>query len=249
MHAVNLPTRDSHAACGGGLPRPWDGVRGFTLVELLVALFVLSLIAILSWRGLDGMMRAQSQLQARADQVLALQVGLAQWRADLQALEPLPQVTALDWNGQTLRLVRRSASGTPPGADGVVVAAWTRRLSPGQTGHWVRWQSAPLTRRAELEQAWLQAEIWAREPTESGQAGEVMVIPLDDWRLLYFREGSWREATPGDPQDTETNRPPTPLPEGVRLVLALPTSGPLGGSLTLDWVSPLVTPTVSPRRS
>lgn len=70
--------------------------RGFTLVELLVALFALSILAVLSWRGLDGMLRAQSQLQARADQVLALQVGLAQWSADLQALEPLPRVTALE---------------------------------------------------------------------------------------------------------------------------------------------------------
>ena len=48
--------------------------RGFTLVELLVALFALALLAVLGWRGLDGMVRAQSQLQARADQVLALQV-------------------------------------------------------------------------------------------------------------------------------------------------------------------------------
>jgi general secretion pathway protein J len=219
--------------------------RGFTLVELLVALFALSILAVLSWRGLDGMMRAQSQLQARADQVLALQVGLAQWSADLQALEPLPRVTALDWNGQTLRLVRRSASGRPEGADGMVVTAWTRRDAPGQAGTWLRWQSPPLTRRADLEQAWLQAEAWARDPAESARAGEVPVMPLDAWRLLYFRDGAWREATPGDPQDTETNRPPTPLPDGVRLVLALPAGGPLGGALTLDWINPLV----SPRRS
>lgn len=219
--------------------------RGFTLVELLVALFALSILAVLSWRGLDGMLRAQSQLQARADQVLALQVGLAQWSADLQALEPLPRVTALDWNGQTLRLVRRSSTGTPAGADGVVVAAWTRRDvrdTPGQAGTWLRWQSTPLTRRADLEQAWLQAEAWARDPAESARAQEVSVIPLDTWRLLYFRDGSWREATPGDPQDTETNRPPTPLPDGVRLVLALPEGGPLGGALALDWVNPLVSP-------
>jgi len=216
--------------------------QGFTLVELLVALFALSILAILSWRGLDGMMRAQSQLQARADQVLALQVGLAQWQADLQALEPLPKTTALDWNGQTLRLLRRSASGTPTGADGVVVTAWTRRAAPTEGGSWLRWQSPPLTRRADLEQAWMQAETWGRDPTESGSGHAVQVLPLDDWRLLYLREGSWREATPGDPQDTETNRPPTPLPDGVRLILSLPAGGPLAGVITLDWVNPLLTP-------
>ncbi len=223
------------------LRRP-GAAHGFTLVELLVALFALSILAILSWRGLDGMLRAQSHLQARADQVLALQVGLAQWSADLQALEPLPQVTALDWNGQALRLVRRSATGVPPGADGVVVAAWARRTAQGQGGLWLRWQSPPLTRRADIEQAWLQAEAWARDPAEVGRAGEVSVMPLDDWRLLYFRDGNWRDATPGDPQDTETSRPPTPLPDGVRLVLTLPAGGPMGGALTLDWVNPLLTP-------
>ena len=75
---------------------------------------------------------------------------------------------------------------------------------------------------------------------ESARAGEVRVIPLDDWRLQYFRDGDWREAAPGDPQDTETHRPPTPLPEGVRLVLSLPAGSPLAGPLTLDWVNPRV---------
>ncbi len=219
--------------------------RGFTLVELLVALFALAVLAILSWRGLDGMLRAQSQLQARADQVLALQVGLAKWNADLQALEPLAQVTALDWNGQALRLVRRSPLGIPPGADGVVVAAWTRRTDPGPQGTWLRWQSPPLTRRADVEQAWLQAEAWASDPARARDAAEVAVLPLDGWRLLYFRDGRWQEATPGDPQDAETHRPPTPLPDGVRLVLTLAAGGPLRGMLTVDWVNPLL----SPRRS
>jgi len=217
---------------------------GFTLVELLVALFALSILAILSWRGLEAMTQTQSQLRERADQVLALQIGLAQWTADLDALEPLTQVTALDWNGQVLRLVRRSADSSPPGAYGVVVAAWTRRAVDGQEV-WLRWQSSPLTRRADLEQAWAQAETWARDPGDAERAGEVPVVPLTGWRVLYFRNAGWGEATPGDPQDAETRKPATPLPEGVRLVLTLPAEGPIQGTLSLDWVSPLA----SPRRS
>ena len=59
--------------------------RGFTLVELLVAIVVMALMALLSWRGIEGMSRAQQQLQTRADDALSLQVGLAQWRTDLHA--------------------------------------------------------------------------------------------------------------------------------------------------------------------
>ena len=46
--------------------------RGFTLIELLVAIAVMALVAILSWRGLDGMVRAQTTTQQRADEVLSL---------------------------------------------------------------------------------------------------------------------------------------------------------------------------------
>ena len=88
---------------GGGRRR---GSRGFTLVELLVALFALSLMAVMSWRGLDGMVRAQAQTQTRADDVLALQVGLQQWQADLDAIQQMPQMSALDWNGRVLRMTR-----------------------------------------------------------------------------------------------------------------------------------------------
>ena len=134
--------------------------RGFTLVELLVALFAMALLAVMSWRGLDGMTRAQAQTEARADEVLTLQVGLAQWAADLDAVIQLPQTTALDWNGRVLRITRRS-TGSP--TDGVLVAAWTRRVVNG-TGTWLRWQSPQSPRAASCEQAWQQADIWSQNP-------------------------------------------------------------------------------------
>ena len=82
--------------------------RGFTLIELLVALAAMAVMAGLSWRGLDGMTRAQAQIQQRADAVLTLQAGLTQWSADLDALVQLPRTPTLDWDGRGLRIVRRS---------------------------------------------------------------------------------------------------------------------------------------------
>lgn len=99
--------------------------RGFTLVELLVALFAMALLAIMSWRGLDGMTRAQAITSARADEVLTLQVALAQWSADLDAVVQMPAAPALDWNGRVLRLTRRDTSSP---ASGVLVAAWRKSV-------------------------------------------------------------------------------------------------------------------------
>ena len=57
--------------------------RGFTLIELLVAISVMSLLALISWRGLDSMSRAQAMNRERGDGVLTLQTTLSQWGADL----------------------------------------------------------------------------------------------------------------------------------------------------------------------
>ena len=100
------------------------GARGFTLIELLVAISVMALIAILSWRGLDGMVRAQESTRQRADEMLVLQAALGQWGTDLDALVSIANTTPLDWDGQVLRLTRRS-SAVPD--EGALVVAWTRR--------------------------------------------------------------------------------------------------------------------------
>lgn len=217
---------------------------GFTLVELLVALFAMALLAVMSWRGLDGMTRAQEQTQARADDVLTLQVALAQWAADLDGLIQLPQTSALDWNGRVLRITRRSS--VAPG-EGVVVAAWSRRDIEGR-GTWLRWESAPVTTREQLERAWLQADVWSQNPGEEERRREVAVTPLVEWQIFYFRGGAWSHplssdaaaAAPALPASAPgaPALPLTVLPDGVRVVLTLPPGPSISGVLTRDWVRP-----------
>lgn len=220
--------------------------RGFTLIELMVALFAMALLAVMSWRGLDGMARAQERTQARSDDVLALQVGLEQWAADLDALIELPATPALDWNGRVLRITRRSSAA--PG-DGILVAAWTRRVVDGR-GTWLRWQSAPAVTREQLTRAWQQADLWSQNPGEEERRGEVAVTPLAEWQVFYFRGNAWT-----NPQSSDASAAAPPvlpasaagfgaalaaarMPDGVRLVLALPPGQAISGTLTRDWVRP-----------
>jgi general secretion pathway protein J len=211
---------------------------GFTLVELLVALFAMALLAVMSWRGLDGMSRAQAQTEARSDEMLTLQVGLAQWAADLDAVLELPTTTTLDWNGRVLRIMRR---GTGAASDGQLVVAWTRRVVDG-TGTWLRWQSPSVTTRGELAQAWQQADSWSRNPGDEQTAREVAVMPLVDWQIFYFRGDAWTNPLSSDSSGVAA---PSPIavtaalvPDGVRLVLSLPPGPAIGGQLTRDWVRP-----------
>jgi general secretion pathway protein J len=217
--------------------------RGFTLVELLVALFVMAMLAVLSWRGLDGMARAQAATQSRADGVLTLQVGLAQWQADLNALEQLPQASAIEWNGRVLRMTRRSTSAA---TDGVLVVGWTRRVVNG-AGTWLRWQSAPVSTRGDLDTAWQQADTWSQTPGEDLLRREVSIVPLDDWQIYFFREDAWTNPLSSDVKSSPfaavaaaAPKAVAVIPDGVRLVLALPAGQPVTGTLSVDWVRPTV---------
>ncbi len=213
-------------------------IGGFTLVELLVALVVMALLAIMSWRGLDGMARAQEQTKARSDEVLALQAGLAQWTADLDAVTAVQRLQALDWDGRALRITRRGSGGD---ADGLRVVAWARGATP--TGlYWLRWESLPLTTRGEWEDAWQQAALWAQNPGEAQRARQVAVAALAEWQIYYYRNNAW--SNPLSSEGTAAtiagaNGIPT-VPDGVRLVLVLSPGQAISGPLVRDWVGPTV---------
>jgi len=222
---------------------PFHRAKGFTLIELLVAIGILALMAGLSWRGLDGMYKAQTQLQQRADTVLTLQAGLSQWAADLDALVQLPNTPALDWDGRALRVTRRSTAA--PG-DGLLVVAWARREIDG-AGQWLRWQSPPVQTRGDLQTMWTRAAQWAQNASEDDKRLEVRVAALEQWKVFYYRADAWTNPLSSDGAPPPPPPAPTPigtpaaqpadqvLPDGVRLVLTLPPNDAFAGTLTRDW--------------
>lgn len=208
-------------------------VGGFTLIELLVAIGLMALMTALSWRGLDSMTRAQAQLRQHSDEVLALQTGLAQWAADLDALALQPNTPSLDWDGRALRILRR---GTATPGTGLRVVAWSRR-SVGDAGQWLRWQSPPVTTRGELQLAWQKAASWAQNPGDEERKREVRVVPLDQWQIFYYRGDAWSNPLSSAGATTEGNAAGTFLmPDGIRLVLTLAPGQAVSGTLTRDWL-------------
>lgn len=211
--------------------------RGFTLIELLLAISLMALMTVLAWRGLDGMTRAQTQLRQHSDEVLALQAGLSQWGADLDALAQQPGSPSLDWDGRALRMLRRG-SATPD--EGLHVVAWSRRNVDG-SGQWLRWQSPPLTTRSQLQLAWQQAAQWGQNPSEAQRQLEVRIVPIDQWQIFYYRGQSW--SNPLSSAGTEGGDAAplvTPVPDAVRLVLTLSPAQAISGTLTRDWLRPSV---------
>lgn len=212
--------------------------KGFTLIEVLVASAILALMALISWRGLDGMFKTQTALQTRSDATQNLQMGMAQWRTDLDNMLVLLGTPALEWDGRVMRITRQHSQ--DPKA-GVQVVAWT--LGNGQ---WTRWQSEPLMQNDAWTQAWTQAQIWAESAgnLKANTAQEVVIHPVQTWQIYFHRDGAWTNALSSDVNtNSNTNGKSSlqNLPEGLRLVLELADRPEIQGKVTMDWVRPTFT--------
>ena len=196
----------------------------------------MALLALLSWRGLDGMTRVQGQTQSHTDGVLALQAGLAQWQTDLDALAlqaNVPGVSGLNYDGSALRLTRRYAEEGGMG-DSIRVVAWSQRAVENKTT-WLRWQSEPLKTRAELQSAWQQALTWSKEGNEADRKREVAVAAIEKWQMLYYVNDAWVNALSSGAVDATGT---ATVPDGIRLVLTLAQGQALVGNITRDWGRP-----------
>ncbi len=62
---------------------------GFTLLELLVAVALMAVLAILSWRGLDSVLRGRDSIVRSSDELRALTVTFTQLEEDLRRSWPV----------------------------------------------------------------------------------------------------------------------------------------------------------------
>lgn len=159
--------------------------RGFTLVELLVAIAVLAIVAVLGWRGLDGIVRSRQALTAKMEETRGIQLAFAQLQSDLEHVSGynlVGQRPNLLADGQRMNVVRTVLAEGEPTRLQVV----SYRIEGGM---FTRRESRATRDLVQLDVLW-QAALGDADPTpgiplQAGvQAMTVRVWEKRSWRVL-----------------------------------------------------------------
>ncbi|KWC51359.1 type II secretion system protein J [Burkholderia ubonensis] len=113
--------------------------RGFTLIELMIAIAILAVVAVLAWRGLDQIMRGRDKVSSAMEDERIFAQMFDQMRIDARraATDDEAGQPALGVAGNTLQIVR--AFDAPGAAPRLQVIRY--RIA---TGRVVRYASPPL---------------------------------------------------------------------------------------------------------
>jgi len=157
--------------------------RGFTLVELLVAIGILAMVAVLGWRGLDGIVRARAALTDQMETTRGMQLAFAQMQSDCEhaaGVTILGRRPFLLGDTNRLTLVRTVFNENEPARLQVVAY----RLVDGAL---LRRESIATRDLVQLDALW-QASI---SDTETGGA-VTLQRGVDSMGVLVWQNNAWR---------------------------------------------------------
>jgi general secretion pathway protein J len=159
--------------------------RGFTLVELLVAISILAVVAVLGWRGLDTIVRARTALTAQMETTRGMQLAFAQMQSDCEHKAGRDIIDNRPWmlaEPGRLTLVRETFAENQPSRLQVV----SYRLVNGVL---LRRESAPTRDLLQLDGLWQAATSDAdTSPAVALQAG------VTDMQISIWQNNIWRQA-------------------------------------------------------
>lgn len=184
--------------------------RGFTLLEMMVAIFLMALMSMLAWRALDAMVRTRGSLEARGQEFDALKRLFDQWNRDCSAMD-----TPDGWQAGVP--VSVSAAGRvdlirsrtwPDGTRQRVMVTYL--LHQGDVE---RWESPPLGGRLEWLGKWTALQAGEDPGSVYGGNPVVLLKGVDGLTGRAFTEGA-----------NVTGRPPAafPLLRGLELSVSWP---------------------------
>ncbi len=170
--------------------------RGFTLVELLVAIGILAMVAVLGWRGLDGIVRARVALTDQMEMTRGMQLAFAQMQSDCEHAADaamLGRRPFLQQADNRLTLVRTVFNENEPARLQVIAY----RLVNGQL---MRRESNTTRDLVELDALW-QASVSDTDPTPpvTLQGG------VQSMSVLVWQNNGWRKQPEANAQGVASN--------------------------------------------
>lgn len=157
--------------------------RGFTLIELLVAIGILAMVAVLGWRGLDGIVRARSSLTEQMESTRGMQLAFAQLQSDCEHAADasiLGRRPFLLQNEGRITLVRTVFNENEPARLQVIAY----RLVNGQL---LRRESIATRDLVQLDALW-QAAVTDADTTPP----VVLQGGIEAMGVLVWQNGAWR---------------------------------------------------------
>lgn len=194
--------------------------RGFTLVELLIAISVLAMVAVLGWRGLDSIVRARVALNADLEQTRGLQLAFAQMQSDASHIATTASIGSrrvLDARAGSLTLVRTVFADNQPSR--VQVVAYRVR-----DGVLTRRESIATRDLKELDASWSAAmgDTDSSQPVVLQAGVSRMAVRTWDNEAMAWRSGSETSpAASGTGSDSGTSGRPQLNVTGLEVALQL----------------------------
>lgn len=204
---------------------------GFTLIEVMVSLFILAVLAGAAWKGIDAISTARQVADDNLQGTLRLQSVMTQLDADMAQVYDTQVVRGFQFDGANLRFTRRASGG-------VQVVVWSLRERK-----LLRWTSPETTRVGELQDHWRRAsQLQGREPGTL-----VALTGVDQWQVYCFRSGSLSncQSSGNAVAGTTTSGPAATaaasivreqLPQAIRSQLTLGDGSSSAGLLSRDII-------------